>query len=575
MKIFWQALERHVPAAKEILRGVSMLPRETVHWEGGDADFLVAFGVNFSLYALARSWLDSSPKRRLAFIEDRPEALARLLKERDAISLLGDLRVKIYFLETPLQIEPVAKRLAWSAVFLKMEVLDLAQSKWFPLFQKALERCHLGAQLLLSDAADGGCSLIRNARGHRLRPLRSALDLKGVFSGIPAILVGAGPSLEKNGHLLSALRDRALILAGGSALSLLNFAPHFGVAIDKDVPLKKRKFHEDVPICFQARAHPDSVWGESLLVPDAHFPFLNWLFGQKELFDGGWTVGTLLAALAVHWGCNPIVFVGMDFSYKKGQKYAYTAAQSEAKEGQPSDWCMAVHWLEELARKESDRRFINATEGGKGFAPPILSQKLKEVPFTPPCDLKAQVAQALSRLSFSSIADRWKEWEESLRNCAFLSKCALKKKKVSWEGEVAYEQLLAPLWTVWKSIFEREVELDIYPLSREEKMGFHQALFFQQMVEEHLAVLREETALHYSSGALYAKNHFLNGKREGKQEAFYPNGQLKTREEFREGRREGEVVLYWPNGALKRRCFFQNGIRSEPDQFWNEKGELF
>jgi hypothetical protein len=449
------------------------------------SDFLCAFGLSASLYAQARPWLDADSKRRLVFIEDRPDALAQLKREDDAIVLLNDQRVKLYLLETPLQLEPFAKKIAWSAVFLKMEILDVSHSPHFAPFRELMESTHLAADLLLSDGADWGCSAIRHAKKNLARPHRLSADLS--FPNIPAVIVGAGPSLEKNGKLLERFQNRALILAGGNALDRLPFSPHFGAAVDKEEPLLRISFPM-APFCFQARMHPKNfalAKGEAILVPEGHFSFINWLAGEEPLFDGGWTVGNFLTALAVQWGCNPIVLVGMDYCYSGKKKYAKgpdaaisSLVETVNSEGRSvltqRDWLMAVRWTEELAEKHRDRLFLNASEGGVRCLSPVKLQDLawKEIP-----DLRATVSCAIERAPVRSSPDRWAEWEGSLRRCADLCNKYL---EADFEGEIAYHLLLQPLWTIWKPVFEREIVRD---------MRLNEILFYQQVIQEHLDAL--------------------------------------------------------------------------------------
>ena len=58
------------------------------------------------------------------------------------------------------------------------------------------------------------------------------------FKDVPAIICGAGPSLDKNIDLLARLKDKALIFAGSTALNALigkKILPHFGAAIDPHI----------------------------------------------------------------------------------------------------------------------------------------------------------------------------------------------------------------------------------------------------------------------------------------------------------------------------------------------------
>jgi len=71
--------------------------------------------------------------------------------------------------------------------------------------------------------------------------------LVGKFKGIPGILVSAGPSLEKNIHLLKGLEDKCVIMAAGTAVRIMEdfgLAPHFMVGIDAGA--KEGEIHSNV-----------------------------------------------------------------------------------------------------------------------------------------------------------------------------------------------------------------------------------------------------------------------------------------------------------------------------------------
>lgn len=434
---------------------------------------ICSFGLHTPLYCEKLSWLEEDRQRRLVFVEDRAISADPLL--------LQDPRVRIYWMESPLQVEKIATQIAWEAVFLPLEILDTSASPSFPFFEQILRDRHAAAALQLSDASDFGCSLARNAKKNlSKKTFRSILDLQNAFQDIPAILVGAGPSLEKNGHLLASFQSKAILFAGGHALEKIPCRPHFGALIDPKNPLSSMPY-PDVPLCFQARTHPDNFIlsrGKTLLAPDGHFSFLNFLSNDRDLFESGWTVGNFSAALAALFGCNPIVCVGMDYCYQNERKYAFDAVHSTEGlvpaidgSGQPvltqSDWLMAVSWMEDFAKRHPEKTFLNATEGGMQYLP---SCKLNDLSFPEIPHLQENIQSAISKAKISPPS-QWPMWEESLRN----------------REEIVYQELLLPLWNIWKPIFAREI--DSHPISFEEKMKLHQMIFFENVIQEHLNVL--------------------------------------------------------------------------------------
>ena len=83
-------------------------------------DFVCVFGLSNDIYEEIRPWLDKSSQRRLVFVTENPNAVETLRKKSDSILLFQDTRVKIYQIESPIQIELLAKKIAWQAVFLSI-----------------------------------------------------------------------------------------------------------------------------------------------------------------------------------------------------------------------------------------------------------------------------------------------------------------------------------------------------------------------------------------------------------------------------------------------------------------------
>ena len=439
-------------------------------------EILCKSGVSCAFYQEKRRWLDEDPTRRLFFIEERE----KVPDEEDLIVLKNDRRVRTFFLESPLQEEVIAKKIARLSAFKEIQVLD---EKWRAL----IEPHHLAINLITSDAADFGVGVMRHVKKNLQKPARSFLPLKGAMAGTPAIVVGAGPSLEKNGEALKRWKGKGLLIAAGSAIQVLDVEPDLAAVIDMHTPLLRRKF-PDVPLCFQGRAHPDSltrVKGERFYLPDSHFLFESWLTGQ-EMFNCGWTVGNAAVAMAAHLGCNPIVLVGMDYCYRGKQKYAHQGASASsiplvaAKDARGEsvqtqlDWLLAIRWMEEFARAHPEISFINATAEGMEIGKPFSTMPLEEVAVNGSIDRWDAVLRSAPFVTLSQT--KLAEWKESLKRC---------KKRP--EGEIAADLLLNPLWNIWAPMFERELMGDPQPLPMEEKLKIQKTLFFKQIIDEHLA----------------------------------------------------------------------------------------
>lgn len=459
-----------------------------------ETDWICVLGVSEDFFQEYQSKLEEDSKRRLVFID---------LEEKRA--LFEHSQVYVFPGNSSFDRLQAAKKIGWKSVFQTVGVIDLMDDpERAAQFEKELFRFKEAAHLLLSDWADIGESVLKHAFSHwnSLPDVRLGLSLKDRFKGIPAIICGGGPSLKKNGKLLD--RDKALIFAGGAALNQLQVEPHFAASIDRgaSVQLFKRQNFWQVPFFYQSRMNPQNfslLHGEKFYVPDGCYPAESWLAGN-ELFDGGWTVGTFLISLAVLFGCDPIICVGMDLCYEGDQKYAFCEAPSEPNplvqatdsSGKTvwtqRDWLMAADWMGEMALRRWDRTFINATEGGLHLKDPIQEKPLQEVldSLSVQTDLAGLIHTETMSLDWMQIPiDRMNAWKKSVKRCLSLCKKGLKSPdKLPWDQEIVYQTFLAPLWQIWGPLFERELEIDAQPLSLEEKLRLNQLLFFRRVLNE-------------------------------------------------------------------------------------------
>lgn len=208
----------------------------------------------------------------------------------------------------------------------------------------------LAAQVLgqaLSGARANAEARARFAPPYLLNTLRNlphlahARDVRhavGRHAGRPAIVAGAGPSLDRNLAELTAIdgwRDRAVVIAVDTALKPMLAAgvtPHAVVAVDPgeanaatllDLPPLPDTWLVAEPSldprCFAAFHGRTACFR----VSDSHEPW-PWLA------DAGVAVGRLRAwgsvlttayDLALELGCDPIVLIGADLAYTGGQPY--------------------------------------------------------------------------------------------------------------------------------------------------------------------------------------------------------------------------------------------------------------
>jgi len=185
----------------------------------------------------------------------------------------------------------------------------------------------------------------------------SAHHLQGAYEGVPAFIVGAGPSLSQNIEQLKEASEKGIVFAvnsSGKALDQAGVKPQvFSCleSIDISHLIRDLSFIDDAVRLFSLTAHPKHFeTGNGPLMtlyeqlPHIAGPF-EAFFGRPGIPVCG-SVSTACFSLAYRMGCSPIVMVGQDLAYTEGRCYAdgtvYEDSKVElAEDGKTlrHDWC--------------------------------------------------------------------------------------------------------------------------------------------------------------------------------------------------------------------------------------------
>jgi|GEM_PF-2082598 len=223
-------------------------------------------------------------------------------------------------------------------------------------------------------------------------------NLFGAFSGKPAVVVCAGPSLDKNIHYLYEVKDRVLVIAVDTALRPLierKIYPHIVVAGDPQdanfdhfriVPPWELK---DIFLVAELRVSPliFKYWSGKIFLCDFGSQIMRWItssYGDIGRLMVWGSVSTVAISLAVELGCDPVILMGQDLSFTGLRRYASYTWVDETSSNQVDPametllrekdlwgkdaWTaknMLAYrdWLEQFFKRVK-RRFVNSTEGG-------------------------------------------------------------------------------------------------------------------------------------------------------------------------------------------------------------------
>ncbi|MFT4553577.1 MAG: hypothetical protein ACI9S8_002218 [Chlamydiales bacterium] len=393
--------------------------KETKKWlssiDLSDINVLVIYGIGLGYsFKELKSWLNNSSVRHLVYFEDDLAVLEALLKMPDSYELLAHPRVKITFLDN----DDISRSLAFDLFTLffnnlKEKITPLPhylahKSKHFDTFRDGLVKSHIMVHQAQPEYLYFGVKYLINFYSTILSLNSSHIGekLQNTFPQIPAIICGAGPSLQKNAHVLKTLQNKALIFAPGSSISALDkygIEPHFGGSADAHPAQYGRMVNHsnyEMPVIYKSRINQHAY--HALHGPriysygNTHYPILDQLEQKlnlhKHILDNGLSMQHHLTEWACFLGCNPIIYVGLDLAFTDNLMYAEGVhAESDVNKfsseqnpllddvcvlkkdiyGNPvhtyMKWEFEADHSSHFPQKYPGQTFINATEGGIGI----------------------------------------------------------------------------------------------------------------------------------------------------------------------------------------------------------------
>ncbi|WP_315077706.1 6-hydroxymethylpterin diphosphokinase MptE-like protein [uncultured Clostridium sp.] len=218
-------------------------------------------------------------------------------------------------------------------------------------------------------------------------------NLKDKYKNIPAIIVSAGPSLQKNVDELKGI-ENSLILTGGRTLGTLverKIEPTCLCVVDPGgVSYKLVENHIDkvtCPLVFYEGTNSKVIENHNgKKIFSANNKFLSDVWKEEiQSLSGGGSVAHAMTILAAYMGCNPVVFIGQDLAYTGEKGHAICSGNKWKKltfddykrsddlyvediNGELVRTSIVLNSyrlaMEEVIEAFPNTQFINATEGG-------------------------------------------------------------------------------------------------------------------------------------------------------------------------------------------------------------------
>lgn len=302
---------------------------------------LLGFGLGYMAEYLLQQLNQRVSGPQLFIIEPDPGVFLTALKSRDLVGFLNDGRVALCVGLNADQIGDFwSTNLDWTALEC-LAVIDHSPSvaRFRAYFERVIEKIRY-----LCNRSKGNLVTLMHAgfefHTNYFSNLAASFGLPGVerlfdrFKGVPAVVVAAGPSLDKNMHLLKTVKGRFPIVAVDTALRQLvanGIKPDIVCAADpsyeNSLDFVGVENETEVVLAVEPMTHPD-------IFSSFKGPLMLMTFGgglQPVIQDLREPVGTLgcwgsIATtnfdLVRKMGADPIIFLGLDLSFQDGRLHA-------------------------------------------------------------------------------------------------------------------------------------------------------------------------------------------------------------------------------------------------------------
>ncbi|MBU2599274.1 DUF115 domain-containing protein [bacterium] len=313
---------------------------EDLSMKDEDCDVLVIFG--FGNGSQVKEAIKHASKKILVLVIDHDIAnFKNILTLYDLKDIFNHERVSLAIGEEPLKATRIRMENYFQVITIKdIIVIDLYKNQVNPAYyQEIIKHLNESINASLQNIATMSefaslweKNILANISYLVLNPGLNLL--KDSFKDFPAIIVSAGPSLDKNVGLLSEAKNKSLIICVDTALKTLlahNIKPEIVVSID---PKEENFKHyqgsgiEGITLITEPVVSSQifSLFKENLIFITSYgHPLMMWIediIGSKGTFPVGGSVATTAFSIARELGNNPIIFIGQDLSYSKDRVYS-------------------------------------------------------------------------------------------------------------------------------------------------------------------------------------------------------------------------------------------------------------
>lgn len=368
--------------------------------------FLIVFGMaNVPLLHKLKD--DTSDGTRILVIEKNPYIMKYIFLRNDLTDLIENPKFVIScgnekILEATMK---VCMRGTWDNLAHNLKVIATANYGLCPEFKKNTIQMVTRKILMAIRSLGNSLEDVMNGMENCYQNVDACIEANGIsqirdkFKGCPGIVVGGGPSLDKNVELLKEAAGKAVIIttdAAYRACERIGVKPDAIASIERDKPTydyfyKDRTFDKDVVLVGPNLLWPDifkEYPGKKVVMQKTIYGPEGWwgnFFPMTEHMDMGFSCSNVAHGVLEEMGCNPIIFIGQDLAYTGNRKHSEDSKyfeNNQLEEDEKSD--IDIFWVEDINGEKvltsdifnlfrqciEDRIFkgsttvIDATEGG-------------------------------------------------------------------------------------------------------------------------------------------------------------------------------------------------------------------
>ena len=297
---------------------------------GADTVVLLGLGLGYQAEACFEAGFS-----RVVACEAEPAVLAAALGLRELSHLLADERLGFVVGGEPEGLISALELSGGSRAYILEIAAAEADKPWFEAARKAAERWNAKGMANENTLRRFGRLWVRNlARNLPEAAASPGVDcLAGLFQGIPALVLAAGPSLDTVLPRIKELSRRALVVCVDTALrSLLRYGlePDFLVVVDPQYWNWRHLAGLFSPSSFLVSE--SSAWPAVFRAPrrgtflgGSLFPLgrrIEAFAGRKGALGAGGSVATSAWDLCRVMGCSPLWMAGLDLGFPEGRTHA-------------------------------------------------------------------------------------------------------------------------------------------------------------------------------------------------------------------------------------------------------------